>query len=301
MGINIEKVKGIITPLTTALTETGKIDEKGLRKCIRYVLDSGVHGLFVLGSTGEGPILTDEKRQTVAKIAVDEVAHKVPVYVGVSDIGVELVLKNIELLTDIGVDAVVACPPYYYPINDQSELLTYYKEIAQQSSLPMLLYNLPHFTKTSLAFETITELANEKNIIGIKESSGDLAFIMDLIALKATNPNFKIFQGKEKGSVYSLYFGIDGCVPGISNIIPGLCVQLYNASKSRALDQAMALQAKIDSLCELYVFRSFVSAFKTAQSMLGLCGRTVSSPFKYVSKEDEKKIRAKLIEFNLVS
>jgi len=152
--VDITDLKGIVVPIITPLTEDERVDEKGLRKLIGHVLGGGVHGIFVMGTSGEFARLDLSEWKAAVEVAINEVRRRVPVYVGISDAGYRLVKKKADLAQSMNADVVVATPPYYFPVR-QGEIYTFYKELASNISSPLMLYNIPSTTGVSIELETV--------------------------------------------------------------------------------------------------------------------------------------------------
>ncbi|MBN2089454.1 dihydrodipicolinate synthase family protein, partial [candidate division KSB1 bacterium] len=272
------QIEGIIVPIISPLNTDETIDELSLRRCLRYVLDAQVHGIFVNSTTGEAVNLLDSEQQRAIKIAIDEVKKQTPLFWGVSDTCTRRVLKKVEFANNLDIDAIVLHPYFFYILNHQSELIDFYKTISAASKHPLMLYNIPSTTKIHIAPEVVRELIQIENIIGIKDSSVDFLYLLKLIKLKKERPDFKIFIGKSHLWTSGILEGADGGLDGLSNLVPGLCVQLYNLIKSRQIDAAYQLQHQLNEIWQVYECGSFLSGIKTAMSLMGLCSNTVTHP-----------------------
>ena len=164
------KLEGVVVALGTPLTSEEKIDEKGMRKLTRYVLDGGVHGVFILGSMGGFNFLEDEEKIRVIEIVVDEVEGKVPVIAGASDTSTKRVIKNARIAQEMKADAVAILPPYYGSLK-QEQIINFYSKIAEEVNIPIFIYNNPSSTRNPVEPETVFELGKLENIVGIKDSS----------------------------------------------------------------------------------------------------------------------------------
>lgn len=290
--LEISQVKGIIVPIITPLHEDETVDEASLRRCVRHVLDAGVHGIFVNSTTGEGIALLDQERKKSIEIVLDEVNRKTLVFVGVNDTSTGRVLKNVEYANTLDADAVVAHPHFYYPLNHQSEIIEFYNDIARISKLPVMLYNIPSTTKIAISIESVKELMKNEAIIGIKDSSVDYLYLLKLIESKKNRADFKIFIGKSHLWTAGLFEGADGGLDGISNLIPALCVELYNTIMNQNVNHAFELQHQINEIWKVYECQSFLSGIKGALSLLGFCSPTVTKPNSPLTDTESKKIKS---------
>ncbi|MBC8182924.1 dihydrodipicolinate synthase family protein [candidate division KSB1 bacterium] len=295
MKLDLARIHGIVVPVITPLNKDESIDENALLKIADYLISGGVHGIFVNSTTGEGVCLTNEEGRKVLQIVVQRVNKKVPVYANVSATSVKLALNNIKQVEDLGADIAVAHPPYFYPPNSQEELYTYYESLLNESKMPVMIYNIPFTTQAPIAIDTIERLLHFENLIGIKDSSVDYVFLLNLIKLKEQRPDFKIFIGKSHLWTAGILSGADGGLDGISNVIPGLCVKLYDKIKSGS-DHVFDFQKEIDEIWRIYECRSFLGGVKAAMSLLGLCEAYTSKPILQASEEEVKNIKNILVE-----
>ncbi len=300
MKIDKEKLHGIVVPIITPVTQNEKVDELALRKIVRYLLQGGVHGIFVNSTTGEGVCLVDGEKVKSLEIVVDEVKGEIPVYAGISDTSTVRALENLYQAQEAGADFIVAHPPFYYPPNSQDELVQYYTTLANESTLPLLLYNIPFTTQAPLSLDTVKTLMQIENIVGIKDSSVDWVFLMNLIELKRNHrPDFRVFIGKSHMWTAGILSGADGGLDGISNIIPHRCVKLYNGICNGDA-QVYDLQREINEIWRVYECRSFLGGIKTAMNLMGLCEPFTTKPVLSASEDEKKKIAAILKKYQLI-
>lgn len=282
---------GIVVPIITPLNKDETVDENSLRKCVRHVIDGGIHGIFVNSTTGEAVSLLDAEREKAVQIVIDETQKAAPVFVGVSDTSTRRVLKNLEFSNELDIDAIVVHPFYFYPMNTPAEIVNFYNKIADKSKHPLLIYDIPSTTKIKLPLATIKELSKNEKIIGIKDSSVDYLNLIDLVHLKNESPDFSVFIGKSHLWTSGILEGADGGLDGLSNLVPDLCVKLYELIKRENLTEAFVLQHKLNAIWKVYECRSFLSGIKTALSFLGLCENTVTHPNTPASSEEKERIR----------
>jgi dihydrodipicolinate synthase/N-acetylneuraminate lyase len=299
MRLDINRIHGIVVPMITPLTADESIDETALIRIVDYILNGGVHGIFVNSTTGEGVCLTNDEARKMLQIVIKRINRKVPVYANVSANSVKIALANIEKAESLDADIVVAHPPFFYPPNSQEELFLYYESILKESKLPVMIYNIPFTTQAPIAINTIKRLLDFENLIGIKDSSVDYVFLQDLIKLKEIRSDFKIFIGKSHMWTAGILSGADGGLDGISNIIPSLCVQLYDKIRSGSND-VFERQRDIDDIWQIYECRSFLGGIKAAMSLLGLCESYTSKPILPAAEEEIQNIKRILVENNVL-
>lgn len=274
--------KGILTPLITPLAAPDHLDVPGLERLIEHVLAGGVHGLFILGTTGEGPVLSHRLRREVIKRTLRQVHGRVPVLVGVTDPSTEEMTSLAVFAAERGAEALVLAPPFYFPIS-QPELMAYFCRAARALPAPVFLYNMPLHTKTHLEVETVRRIFDEPNIAGIKDSSGNMVYFHHLVALAASHDGRPVFMGPEELLGESLLFGGSGGVSGGANLFPRLYVAVYEAAKSGRLAKVRQLHDLIIKISgSLYQMSNYGSGFlkglKGALWLRGLCAGELADP-----------------------
>ncbi|MCK4993121.1 MAG: dihydrodipicolinate synthase family protein, partial [Bacteroidales bacterium] len=236
-------LKGIIPPLVTPLNSYKELDIPGLERLIEYQLSGGVHGLFILGTNGEAPSLSYKLRKQYIKLTCELVNNRIPVLVGITDSAMAGSLEIAEYSQQVGADAVVVAPPYYFPISDK-EMLGYLETLAPRLALPFLIYNMPSHTKIHLKVD-IVKRAKELGALGIKDSSGDMLYFYSLIEEFKNSPDFSIITGTEIFLPETIMHGGHGAVAGGANMFPRMFVDLYNASVSNDLETISLLREKV--------------------------------------------------------
>lgn len=289
---------GIIPPLVTPLADRDTLDVAGFQRLISHVLGGGVHGIFVLGTTGEGPSLSHHLQREVVSQACQLVGGRVPVMVGITD---PSFFESISLAThaaEEGATAVVLAPPYYFPAG-QEELLEYLEELIPALPLPVMLYNMPSMTKLSYSPEIVGELARWPQVVGLKDSSGDIDYFCRVRELTADVDEFAMLVGPEHLLCEAIKLGADGGVSGGANVRPELYVQLYEATVSGG--HTKALTDQVTSLGRLYGVgnnpaSAVVKGIKCALSLMGICSARMAEPFREFGDSDVAKIKKLLDE-----
>src|SRR5580765_7368083 len=205
-----EKLTGIFTPTLVPIDAQGQINETELRRFISWLIDSGVHGLYPNGSTGEFTRFSEEERRRIVRITCDEARGRVPILAVAAEANVKETLSACEDYAGMGATAVAIVSPIYYRLAPES-VYAYFAEIARHSPIDLTLYNIPMFA-SPIDVPTIRRLAAEfPRVVGIKDSSGDLAFMMRMIAaIRPTRPEFSFLTGWEAVLVSMLMIGADG-------------------------------------------------------------------------------------------
>ncbi len=269
---------GIIPPLVTPFDNDGDVDAPALRAVVRYVLAGGVHGVFVAGSTGEAYAMSDEQRVEALKVVIDEVGGRVPVFAGTSHITTAGTVNLTRLAEAAGADAASIVTPYFITPS-QDELFEHYKTVAASTSLPLLLYNNPARTGVVLQPDTVTRLAEIENIVGIKDSSGDMGAVVDMIRL--CNDQFGVFCGFDQIIYSVLAAGGAGAVPASSNVLPRLTVDLYESFRAGDLAEARMLQDRLVPFRKAFSLGTFPAVLKEGLNLLGV---QVGQPLPPVSR-----------------
>ncbi|HYK92308.1 MAG TPA: dihydrodipicolinate synthase family protein, partial [Acidobacteriota bacterium] len=297
-------IRGIIPPMVTPLADRDHLDYPGLEKLVEHVLAGGVHGLFILGTTGEGPNLSNRLRRELIDLVCRQVAGRVPVLVGITDTSFIESLNLAYHAGEAGAGAVVYAGPCYSPIA-QAELLSHLERLVRELPLPAYLYNIPSHTKVSFAPETVRFAADSPQVIGIKDSSGDLGYFRSICRACAGRPDFALLIGPEELLADALRAGGHGGVCGGANLHPQLYVSLYNAVRADRPDETALLQDRIQRLAER-VYQvgedqpSYLKGLKCALSLLGLCSDVMSEPFTRFGESERKAIGAHLRDLGLL-
>ncbi len=296
-------LRGIIPPLVTPLLDRDTLDVAGLERLIEHILVGGVHGLFVLGTTGEAPSLSYRRRYELIERVCGQVKGRVPVLVGITDTSFVESVNIAHKARDSGAQAVVLAPPYYFPAG-QSELLEYLKHLTPELPLPVFLYNMPSYTKLVYEPDTIRAAADFSGIAGIKDSSGNMIYFRRLQSLLKDHPDFSLLIGREELLAEAVLFGGYGCVCGGANLIPELYVDLYNAACSKDLPKVESLHKKVMQLSTtIYnVGRyesSFLKGLKCALSCVGICSDFMAEPFHRFRRAEHDRIKQYVKELGI--
>lgn len=224
-----KRLHGIIVPMITPLTASQKIDHDSTKRLIDYLIDGGVHGLFLLGSAGEGPLMPVDMQRELVEITLEHTSGRVPIMVGVSAASTERCLLNIQNFKDLPVDAYVSTLPFYFNTVGEHQL-KHFATIAEQAPAPLIIYNIPMRVKDKIELKVILELANNPKIIGLKDTSGDLPNFRRILEETEDYPDFRIFIGETRLMDVAIYLGADGVVSTDANVGPESCVAVYEAA-----------------------------------------------------------------------
>jgi len=297
-------LRGIIPPMITPLLDRDTLDVAGLERLIEHILSGGVHGLFILGTTGEAPSLSYRLRNELIEHVCGLVKTRVPVLVGITDTSFSESVNTAGKAKDAGAQAVVLAPPYYFPAG-QAELLEYLRHLTPELPLPLFLYNMPSLTKAVFEPQTVRAAAEISGIVGLKDSSGNMAYFHQLQFLLQENPDFSLLMGHEELLAEAVLLGAYGGVCGGANIIPKLYVDLYDAARTQDMETMEALHKKVMHIStSIYgVGRyqsSYLKGLKCALSCMGICSDFLAEPFHRFRSAEHDVIRRHLEELGIV-
>ncbi len=283
---------GIIPPHVTPFTQEGELDLSSLDRLLDFWLDAKVHGLASCASNGEGPLLDEEERERVLRFVVDKVGGQVPVIAGVSSPSTRALLRQVSQAERIGVNGVLLTPPYYFKPSPR-ELLRHYELIFRSTGVPILLYNVTKFVGYDIPIDTIVRMADHGNFAGVKESSGLIWRISELIRLLKGKGS--VLAGTGDLILDTLILGGDGGIVAVSIFAPELAVDLYNSFKSGDIVRASRIQLTLTMLNEIVVKKyNQLSATKEALRLRGLPGGYARMPSQPLSEEEREDVRRAL-------
>jgi len=292
-------LRGVVPPMVTPLLDNDTLDVAGLERLVEHVLDGHVHGLFLLGTTGEAPDLSYAVRHELVKRVCKQVKGRVPVLVGVTDTVFPESLKLAQTAEKAGAAAVVAAPPYYFAPG-QPELVEYYTHLANHMPLPLFLYNMPSHTKVMIDPYTVRALSANANIVGLKDSSANIVYFNAVRHILREREDFSVLIGPEEALGEVVLMGAHGGVCGGANLFPQLFVDVYNAAVARDVETVRRLQGKVLSVsAALYGVGHHVSSFlkgvKCSLDLMGICSDFMAEPFSRFRSEERAIIRSRLI------
>lgn len=281
------KIKGIITAMVTPLSEDG-INEAATRKLVNKLINDGVHGLFVLGTNGEFYAFSEAEKLALVKIVVDEAAGRVPVFAGSGGISTEEVIKVTNQFAELGVDAVSVITPYLIKLSDE-ELIQHYQTIALNTNLPMILYNIPANTQLSINESVFKELIQLPQIIGIKDSSGNLENIQMYLETN-DREDFSILIGSDSLILPALQMGVDGAVAATSNVLTKTDLGIYQAFLENKMERAQVLQESINDFRGILKLATVPSVLKHSLELIGFPVGAPKNPVRKVSSKFDAEI-----------
>jgi dihydrodipicolinate synthase/N-acetylneuraminate lyase len=298
------KLAGVFTPNLVPLDGRGRINEEELRRYVDWLIERGVHGLYPNGSTGEFTRFTVEERRRIIKIVCEQCAGRVPVLAGAAEANVQETLAACELYAQYGATAVAIVSPFYYKLSPES-VYAYFREIALHSPIDVTLYNIPMFA-SPIDVPTLQRLAEFERVIGIKDSTGDVAFMARMInAIRPHRPDFVFLTGWDVVLAPMMLIGAHGGTNATSGIVPELMRKLYDLSAAKQWDQAVPLQLRLVELFDTMLFSAdFPEGFRAAVDLRGFdfgSGRMPMSPMQRSAREKlQNTLQCIMADFGVV-
>lgn len=292
------EIKGIITAMVTPFDEQGGVDETATKLLIENLLRHKVSGIFILGTNGEFHVMDNEEKLEFAKLVVEIVDKRVPVYAGTGGNSTMEVIHLTNEMEKIGVDAVSIITPYLVPLDDD-ELYNHYKVIEANINLPIMLYNIPKNTGNALSVEVVRKLAKLEKIVGIKDSSGNIENIKSYVEV-TKNENFSVVSGSDSLILKALQVGATGAVAATSNAITEIDVAIYNEFLKGKIDTAERYQDAIEEFRRILKLGSVPSVLKYAIGEMGIPVGRPKLPISELTLEKKKEIKRVMQTYKLI-
>lgn len=291
--------KGIIPPVITPLTDDGQINEKVLRQLINHFIDSGVHGLFPLGTTGEFYAFSNEEYRRILEITVDETKGRVPVYGGANHITTRGTIELVKICEEVGIDAISVLTPMFVS-QTQDELYAFFETVAKSTKLPIIMYNNKPKTNVTIEPETVARLAEIDNIVAVKDSTGDMTNAAEYIRLTRHNDNFHVLMGRDTLIHAGLCYGATGAIASCANVAPKVAVDIYNKYIQGDLKGSLEAQytfAPLRIACNMGTFPAVIKEGLIQQGFeVGKC----LEPIAELSADQKAKLNRVLKDMGLV-
>lgn len=292
-------LSGIIPPLVTPLSDNDTLDVASLENLIEHLICGGVHGLFILGTTGEEQSLSYRLRQQMIRETCRINAGRLPVLVCITDTSIVESTNLARVAADCGASAVVSAAPYYFATG-QPELAEFYEDLIPELPLPLFLYNMPSHVKVNFAPDTIRRIAESDKVIGFKDSSANIPYFQSVMYAMRERPDFAMLMGPEEVTGECVLMGAHGGINGGANMFPELYVAMYNAAKNSDISEVRRLQKYIMQISSsIYSVgrhgSSYLKGLKCACSLLGVIKDDfVAAPFHKFNAPEREKIQQAL-------
>jgi 4-hydroxy-tetrahydrodipicolinate synthase len=288
---------GIIPAMVTPLTKDDELNEDALRRLTNYLIENGVHGVFATGSQGEFWALSEKEKQRVWEVVVDETNGRVPVYAGTAAVTTREAIALTKTAEKVGVDAVSVLTPFFINPNTE-ELYEHYRAIAASTRLPLLLYTNPDRTGVKISAALLGRLAQVENIVGMKDSSGDLTLAQEYLSVSP--PEFSLVMGRDTLIFTGLLTGAKGAIAATGNVVPALVVKIYECWKKGDLEGARRAQEALAPLRLAFTWGTFPVVIKEALDLIGMEGGPCRTPVGPMSAAQRERLKNLLKELNLI-
>ena len=296
-----KKYSGVIAPLVTPLNEKGEIHESSVEKLIYYVIKAG-NFPFILGTTGEIASNSFFNREYLAKLAAKLVDGKTTLYAGITDNCIDNTINTAKKYADWGINVFVVHLPYFFPLTNDL-MLKYYETIAENSPMPIVIYNIKSITHMTIPTDVIEKLSAHPNIVALKDSERDYERVKTLAEKYKERDDFSSFIGWTNKSSQALLLGFDGIIPNTTNVIPSLFQSLYEAAFSGDEKQAMMYQEKAETLSKLVqnnkTMVRTIPELKAILNYLNICTPYVKPPLVGLTGKENEELIKNYISLNL--
>jgi len=297
------RLRGAIVPLVTPVTASGQPDDAGLDRLVDAMLAGGVDGVFVLGTTGEGPSVPRAARLQIVQRTVARVAGRTLVYAGIGDTCLADSLEAGRRYLEAGVDVLVAQAPVYYPLTPP-ELLAYFQSLLDRLPGPLVIYNIPATTRVSLPLDVLAELQGHPRLVGLKDSEPDPQRHAELLRRYGGAGDFAFFVGVGKLMGEGLRRGAHGIVPSAGNLIPEVCAQACACAARRNWAELEQHCERMNQVAELYqkgrTLGQSLAALKAAVSLRGLIQPHVLPPLRPLPAAEQDALRLEMRRLGLL-
>ena len=293
------KLTGLIPPMVTPRDAKRRLDKKGTKNMVNHLLKGGVDGIFLLGTTGEGPHLSYAIREELVKTVCGLVKGRVPVLVGITETDMDDAVAFAARCKAYGAAAVVAAPPYYFKLT-QAECVAWFTEMADRLPLPLVIYDMPAHTDTVIEPETIAKLAAHPNIVAMKDSSSIIALFNKFrVALEPYAEKFSLFMGPDEAMGEAVLLGADGGVCTGANLWPAQFKAMYLAAKAGDVEKVRRFQ-RFTTMSSYLLYGlgqgqiGFLKGVKCALAEMGLVQNVLAAPFTPFVGAERRKVKAAL-------
>ncbi|HEY9381131.1 MAG TPA: dihydrodipicolinate synthase family protein [Burkholderiales bacterium] len=282
-------IHGVIPPIITPTDADERVEEQGLRRVVDHVIEGGVHGILALGSNGEFFSLAADEQERAIALTVQHAKGRVPVYMGIGAIATKECIRLARIAERHKAQAITVLPPMFIGLNEE-ELYQHFRAIADATSLPMLIYNNPDRLQMNVSAKLLERIADVPNIVGVKDSSGDLALTAEYI-LRTRDKGFKVMAGRDLLILATLAYGGVGCVATTANMAPQLVVSIYDKYRAGDLNGAREAQFKLAPLRLAFNLGSFPAMTKDAMNLMGFNVGSLIKPITSCSEDNLAKLR----------
>lgn len=291
--------KGIVIPVITPVTESGKLNEHVYRKLLDYFLENGVHGVFPFGTTGEFYAFDNGFFQHMLEVTKDAVGGRMDIYAGANHITTRGVIEIARIARKVGVEALSVLTPMFIS-QTQEELYNFYREVADSTDLPIVIYNNRPKTNVTVEPSIIQRLSRIPNIVAVKDSTGDMTNTEEYIRLTRDNPDFRVLMGRDTLIYAALCYGASGAITSCANVAPKIAVDIYENHLAGQPQQALEAQFRLSMLRVATNMGTFPVVIKEALEMLGFPVGNCISPIAPLNEIQKQKLYKVLFDMGLI-
>lgn len=296
--MNINQLRGCGTAIITPFNKDESIDELALLRLVEFQIANGVDFIVACGTTGESVTMSEAEQARVVKLCVQAAKGRVPVVAGAGGYNTREVMQKTQRYTDLGADAILSVVPYYNKPT-QEGMYQHFRAIAENTELPIILYNVPGRCGVNMEAATTARIAALPNILGTKEASGNISQISEVIAL--TDESFLVFAGDDSVALPTIALGGVGVISVASNLLPRQVSDLSHACLEGNWDQARKLNRALTPVFKTMFIESNPAPVKAAMASAGLIGETMRLPMVPITKESRAKLEEVLAPFHVVA
>lgn len=293
-----EKLNGVIAALVTPFTADDEVDSQGLAELIHYLIESGIHGIMATGGNGEFPHLLPQERKEVIEKTVEFVRGRIPVIACTTGCSVKETVLYTKHAENSGADAAILVPPYYYKL-PPDQIYQFYKSVAAETKLPIVVYNNPGYTGNPISPKLMVRILAIRGMVGLKQSEYDISQTIEI--LRQTEGKVPILTGIDSQFFPILCVGGKGVFSTAACVVPRHMVKLYEAFRKGDTTSALKTQMELQTLNRFFEYDpGYVAPCKEALKILGLPGGEVRSPLPSLTKEEKRQLREALAKLRLV-
>lgn len=290
-------IKGSMVALVTPFTEDGSVNFKRVRELVEWHIQEGTDSILVLGTTAETPTLTEEEEDEIVKIAIEQAAGRVPIVVGSGSNNTAKAIKTSLKYEKMGADALLVISPYYNKANKQG-MIQHFLAVADAVNTPIILYNVPARTGISISYDVLEAVCKHRNIVGIKEASGDMSLVCKFS--KLIDENFTVYSGNDDINVPLMSMGGGGVISVLANILPGVSHDIAAAALEGDFEKARELQLKHMDLINALFIETNPIPVKEAMNMMGLEAGGYRLPLYPMAEENRAVLKRELEKLGLL-
>lgn len=296
--LTAEKLEGIVPAVVTPFTSDDEIDIGGLAKLVDYLIENGVHGIMTTGGNGEFPHLLSHERKKVLEVVIDVAKRSIPVIACTTGCSTKETLLYTKHAEDAGADAAILVPPYYYKL-PPNQIFQFYRSVAEETELPIIVYNNPEYTGNPINPELMSKIFSINGVIGLKQSEYNISQTLEIV--RQMGNGVSIMTGIDSQLFPILCIGGKGVFSTAACVVPRQMVELYEAFKGRDVKRALKIHMKLQVLNRFFEYDpGYVAPCKEALVMLGLPSGHVRLPLPMLTEKEKEQLRVALVKLELL-